>query len=154
MPTFDYKFTVNAPLSAVANFHSDTRVLKRLTPPPLYMQIHQFDPLQEGAQAHFTMWVGPIPLKWHAHHHDFDPLHGFTDTQVDGPMAKWVHTHRFDAINHNQTVVHEHIEFEHPRGPRGLFTRLLFNPPGLYLLFTYRQLVTRWYTRHAQPKIA
>jgi hypothetical protein len=28
MPVFDYKFTVNAPLTAVSNFHHDTRILK------------------------------------------------------------------------------------------------------------------------------
>jgi ligand-binding SRPBCC domain-containing protein len=46
MSTFDYKFTVNAPVTAVSNFHHDTRILKKLSPPPIFVQIHRFEPLR------------------------------------------------------------------------------------------------------------
>ena len=42
---FDFQFTVEAPLQAVATFHSDTRALKDLTPPPIITQIHRVEPL-------------------------------------------------------------------------------------------------------------
>ena len=44
MPTFDYEFTVNAPQSAVADFHYSSNV-KTLTPFPIISQLHYHDPL-------------------------------------------------------------------------------------------------------------
>lgn len=142
MPTFNYSFTVAAPRPAVTAFHHDTRVLKRLSPPPLFVQLHRFEPLAENAEASFTMWFGPIPLRWRAVHTDVGPG-GFTDTQLSGPLARWQHRHRFTALDDRRTQVDEEIRYEHAPGPRGLFTRLFFNRPALTLLFTYRQLVTR-----------
>ena len=142
MPTFDYTFTVNAPVEAVSAFHHDTSVLKKLSPPPIFIQLHRFDPMGEGAIAQFTMWLGPIPLRWQAIHSDVS-INGFTDTQQRGPLQSWQHTHRFIADGPDRTTVHEHIEYEHTSGLRGLFTRLLFAKPGLYFLFTYRRLVTQ-----------
>lgn len=142
MPTFDYRFTVNAPLTAVSAFHHDTRVLKTLTPPPVFVQVHKFEPLGEGSQAEFTMWFGPIPLRWQAVHSDVS-VNGFTDTQVSGPLQSWRHTHRFTAVTPNITEIHEHIEYTYPPGLRGLFSRLFFNKAGLTFLFTARKLITR-----------
>jgi ligand-binding SRPBCC domain-containing protein len=142
MPTFDYSFTVDAPLTAVSAFHHDTRVLKMLTPPPIFVQVHQFEPLGEGSRAEFTMWFGPFPVRWVAIHSDVSQ-NGFTDTQQRGPLKSWQHTHRFTAVAPTVTRVHEHIEYEHDRGLRGLVSRLLFAKPGLYFLFTARKLITR-----------
>jgi ligand-binding SRPBCC domain-containing protein len=148
MPAFDYTFTVNAPLTAVSDFHRDTRILKKLTPPPIFVQIHQFEPLGEGSVAEFTMWFGPLPLRWQAVHSDVGP-HGFTDTQAQGPLRYWQHTHRFTAVSDSQTQIHEHIEYDYGYGLWGLFTHLLFNRPGLCALFTARKLLTRWHLRQA-----
>lgn len=88
MPVFDTSFTVPAPLQKVAEFHRDTRALKRLTPPPVFVQIHSMEPLAEGSRSVFTMWFGPLPLRWTAIHSNVDTMHGFTDTQEKGPAAK------------------------------------------------------------------
>jgi len=144
MPTFDYRFTVNAPLTKVAAFHHDTRVIKRLTPFPIILQIHRAELLAEGSISDFTLWFGPLPVHWVAVHTHVDPLHGFTDTQHQGPLKRWAHTHTFTTAGERQTQVHEHIEYEHYPGLKGLRSRLLFARPGLYLLFTYRKLITRW----------
>ena len=147
MPTFNYTFTVNAPITAVSDFHHDTSVLKKLTPPPIFAQIHQFEPLGEGSTAEFTLWFGPLPVRWLAIHSDVGPQ-GFTDTQAEGPLNYWQHTHRFTAVSDNVTQIHEHIEYEYSdNGWWGLLTRLLFNKPGLYGLFTARKWLTRWYLR-------
>lgn len=151
MPTFDFRFTVDAPVTAVSAFHHDTSVLKKLTPPPAYMQVHAFEPLGEGSLANFTMWIGPIPLHWQAVHSDVS-VNGFTDTQLEGPNQSWVHTHRFIPLPNGKTQVHEHIEFEYSSGLLGAFTRLLFNPLALRGLFTYRMLVTRWGVRKLLAK--
>ncbi len=142
MPVFEYDFTANASLDAVRRFHHETRALKRLTPPPVIVQIHRADPLGEGSVSHFTMWFGPLPINWVAVHSGVGPQ-GFTDTQVSGPMKFWQHTHRFTALDERHTRVDEHIEYEYPDGIRGILARLLFSPPALRLMFAYRAWVTR-----------
>ena len=146
MPTFDFQFTVNATLEAVAEFHCDTSALKRLTPPPTIVQLHKIEPLGEGSTSKFTLWVGPLPLRWTAVHRDVSS-NGFTDVLAEGPAQRWEHTHTFVAKSDTQTEVREHIEFEHKSGFWGVITRLLFAKPNLYFMFTYRKLVTQWCLR-------
>jgi ligand-binding SRPBCC domain-containing protein len=153
MATFDYRFELAAPLAAVRDFHHDTRVLKRLTPPPIFVQVHLFEPLAEGAVADLTMWFGPVPVRWQVTHHDVDG-HGFTDEQTEGPLASWRHTHRFVPVAPGRTQVHEHIEYRHRSGWQGVLTRLPFNHVALFFLFTYRRLVTAWALRDQAPSRA
>ena len=149
MPTFDYSFTVPASLSAVQAFHGDTSALKRLTPPPTIVQLHSIEPLAEGSVSTFTLWVGPLPLRWTAVHRNVTPR-GFTDVQASGPAARWEHTHTFTPLDADATRIDEHIEFEHKPGFRGVVTRLLFSRPNLLLMFTYRKFATRWHLRNSR----
>lgn len=142
MPVFDFKFNVRAPVTAVSEFHFEPGILNTLTPPLLIMQIHKFEPLSEGSVAEFTMWMGPVPVRWKAVHSEVSAS-GFTDTQTEGPMKSWAHTHRFSAVNETCTEVHEHIEFEHFGGLKGLWSRLLFPKPALFLLFHVRRWITQ-----------
>lgn len=142
MPVFDFRFSVSASLEAVRDYHRDTSALKRLTPPPTIVQLHEIEPLAEGSKSRFTLWVGPLPLHWTAVHRDVSD-EGFTDVQTEGPAKKWEHTHRFRALAANATEVHEHIEFEHKSGFWGMVTRVLFARPNLYAMFTYRKIRTR-----------
>ncbi len=142
MPIFDYRFRVSAPVEAVSAFHFQTGILKALTPPLMIMQVHRFDPLADGSVGEFTMWMGPVPVRWVALHSNVSAT-GFTDTQTSGPMKFWQHTHRFNAISPTETEVHEHIEYEHHSGLRGLWSRMLFPRPALIALFTWRAFVTR-----------
>jgi ligand-binding SRPBCC domain-containing protein len=143
MHTFTYAFTVRAPLTAVAEFHRDARALRRLTPPPILVQLHRVEPLAEGSVSEFTLWFGPLPIRWTAHHSQVGLLHGFTDTQVCGPVKSWQHTHRFTAVDDHTTQVTEHIDYEHFTGLRGWLSRLLFSGPALRFMFAYRAWITR-----------
>ena len=142
MKVFDFRFTVDAPLQAVSAFHHEPGILKTLTPPFMIMQVHRFDPLAEGSIGEFTMWMGPVPVRWKAVHSNVSET-GFTDTQAEGPMKSWVHTHTFHAVDECTTEVHEHIEYEHHVGLKGVWSRLLFPKSGLLALFTIRKMITR-----------
>ncbi len=146
MPVFDFSFTVDAPLSAVRDFHSDTSALKRLTPPPTFVRLMSIEPLAEGSVSKFVLWVGPLPLRWTAVHRDVSDR-GFTDVQAAGPAAAWAHTHTFTPLSDSRTRIDEHIEYEHKTGAWGIVTRLLFSKPNLWLMFSYRRFVTRWFLR-------
>lgn len=142
MPVFDYQFTVNAPIDAVRAFHHDTSALKTLTPPPTIVQLHKIEPLGEGSVSTFTLWVGPLPLRWKAVHRDVTE-NGFTDVQAEGPAKKWEHTHTFTSLDDNTTQLNEHVEYEHKSGFWGLVTRLLFAKPNLLVMFAYRKWATQ-----------
>ena len=151
MPVFDFSFTVAAPLQVVRDFHHDTSALKRLTPPPTIVQLHEIEPLEEGSISKFTLWVGPLPLRWTAEHRDVTE-HGFTDVQTAGPAKRWEHTHTFTPLSDQCTQIKEHIEFNHKSGFWGIVTRILFARPNLYLMFTYRKWMTRWHLRKATER--
>lgn len=142
MPVFDHRFEVNASVQAVSDFHYQPGILKKLTPPPTIMQVHQFEPLAEGSIAEFTLWMGPLPVYWKAEHSGVSST-SFIDRQVAGPMKSWVHTHTFNPLEDDRTEVHDHIEFEHYGGLRGVRSRLLFPRPALKTLFAYRAFATR-----------
>ncbi|MBP7228677.1 MAG: hypothetical protein KA988_06155 [Longilinea sp.] len=142
MPTFDFAFTVPASLNAVSALHHNPSVLRALTPPPLIATFQHIEPLAEGSQVRFTLWLGPIPIRWQARHHKVS-LQGFADEQINGPLQAWQHTHTFQPLDETHTTIHEHIEYQHKPGWRGWLTRLLFSPPGLHFLFRYRAWVTR-----------
>ena len=141
--TIEHTFTLAAPLAAVAAFHHDTRVLPRLTPPPVRVRLGRVEPLAEGSVSEFTLWFGPLPVRWRAVHSAVDPRHGFTDTQAAGPMRVWRHTHRFEAIGDAATRVTEHLTYAHPGGWRGLATRVAFGRLALWALLRYRAWVMR-----------
>lgn len=152
MDVFQHRFRVRAPLDVVSAFHQDARALKRLTPPPMLVRLHRFGGMEEGMIADFTLWLGPIPIRWTARHEDVRP-DGFVDVQVAGPMARWRHQHRFVAVAPGETEVHDRIEYAHRSGPQGMLTRMLFSKPALQGLFAYRTLATRRGARHLAKKV-
>ena len=142
MQVFTYSFKVDASLKAVSAFHLDTRALVKLNPPFVFVQFHRVDPMADGSISEFTLWMGPIPIRWRAVHSNVSP-NGFTDTQDDGPMAFWQHTHSFEAIDENRTRIDERIKYKFHPGWRGMLSRVLFGRLGLMSLFTYRKWATR-----------
>lgn len=141
MKQFKHRIRVKAPLSAVAAFHRDSRALKQLTPPPVFVQMHRVEPLAENSVADFTMWMGPIPVRWVAVHTEVDPLRGFTDHQVSGPFAHWVHRHTFEPYDAATTDVIDEIQADYGKGLSGLLSRFMWL--NLPIMFAYRGLVTR-----------
>lgn len=143
MKKFKHRFRVAAPLEEVAAFHRDARTLKALTPFPLWVQIHEVEPLAENSRAHFTIWLGPIPLHWEAVHTNVNNR-GFTDTQAKGPYQYWVHNHQFISINPETTEVIDEVNAIYGKGLFwGLITRLMWL--GMPILFGFRG----WRTRKA-----
>jgi ligand-binding SRPBCC domain-containing protein len=143
MPVFSDRFRVNAPLEAVAAFHSSTAALRKLSPPPIMVQLRHIEPLAEGSVSEFTLWFGPLPLRWRAVHSQVHAASGFCDTQVQGPMAAWRHVHAWEALPNGGVELRERVEYSHHPGWRGVLTRILFAPPLLAFLFAYRRFIIR-----------
>lgn len=142
MRTYSHQFHVNAPLESVVEFHRETRALKKLTPPPLFVSFKKVEPLAEGSVADFTMWFGPIPIHWVAKHSDVEPEKGFTDQQVEGPFEAWVHRHSFQPIEESKTMIIDRVQAEPSNHPFwGLISRFMWI--SMPILFTYRAWRTR-----------
>ncbi len=142
MKQYTQKFTVRAPLERVAEFHSDPHSLKLLTPPPLIIAFNDLPSTSEGGTIDFTMWLGPIPVRWVSLISNLDPMHGFTDSQVEGPFDHWLHRHTFKESDEHTTVVIDEIQAQF--GSR--FTNKLiswFMWINLPILFAYRKWRTR-----------
>lgn len=143
MEQYEHRFIVNAPLTAVSEFHRDSRALRLLTPPPVWVQFHNVEPLAEGSVADFTMWLGPLPVRWTAVHSQVTP-HGFSDSQKRGPFKRWTHRHSFRELGDGRTEVVDEIEAE----PGNLISRFMWLT--LPILFAYRGWRTRWALRRGR----
>ena len=60
------------------------------------------DHLADGNEMAFTLWLGPLPVRWNARVENFSPT-GFDDIQTGGPFETWKHAHRFEALAKNNT---------------------------------------------------
>ena len=89
----------------------------------------------------FTLWLGPLPIRWTARIEDVTPA-GFVDRQIRGPFQEWAHRHTFEPVDETTTEVVDTIEFslkKHPLwGLVGLGMWL-----SLPLLFAFRGWKTR-----------
>lgn len=152
MESFDWITRVSAGVPAVAKFHALPETIRRLTPPVIPMTQHRLEPLAEGSISEFTLWFGPLPVRWTALHVDVDSRSGFTDVQTAGPFDHWVHVHRYEPDPAGGTRIVERIDYRHASGWRGLITHTFFSRPMLYLLFTYRSWVFRRALREPRSK--
>ena len=62
---YNHRFEVRAPLAAVRDFHNQSASMGAITPPPVIVKVHQAPAiLGEGDKMDFTMWLGPLPIRW------------------------------------------------------------------------------------------
>ena len=147
MNIFRRSFRVSAPLDQVAKFHQDTRALRLLTPPPVIVQFHRLEPMGNDSIADFTLWVGPLPVRWVARHLQVNMPAGFVDTQERGPFDAWVHRHTFKALSESTTLVTDEVMAQPGKHPFwGLVSRMMWLQ--LPLMFAYRA----WQTRRGLEK--
>jgi ligand-binding SRPBCC domain-containing protein len=140
--TYRHAFRVRASLSEVACFHSAPSSMAVITPPPVVVRFQQAPAqMSEGEEIRFTLWMGPLPVRWTARIEALSPT-GFTDRQVRGPFRTWVHRHTFLPLDENVTEVRDEVTVALRRhllwGPVGLLMQL-----SLPLLFAYRGWKTR-----------
>ncbi len=150
---YTHRFRVNAPLDQVRDFHSRSASMGAITPPPVIVQVHHApERLAENDQMDFTMWLGPLPIRWLARIEDVTDA-GFVDRQLSGPFAEWVHRHTFVAIDAQTTEVHDEINAKPADGLVGklLGLGMWANMP---VLFAYRQWKTRRILGRVQPMVA
>ena len=139
---YRHRFRVRASLARVAEFHSYAASMPAITPPPIVVKVQHAPPvLADGEEMDFTMWLGPLPVRWLARIEAVSPT-GFSDCQQRGPFAEWVHRHTFVATADQSTDVIDEISLRLRPHPLwwliGLGMRL-----GLPILFAFRTWKTK-----------
>lgn len=139
---YRHHFTVRAPLARVRDFHSRAASMPAITPPPLRVRLHHApDVLDEGDEMAFSLGLGPIAIDWTARIEAVSSS-GFTDRQLAGPFAEWVHRHTFHALDDQTTEVVDEIALRLGRHPVWWLIGLGMWA-GLPFLFAYRARATR-----------
>lgn len=139
---FQHEFIIKAPIQMVVDFHKKSASMGDITPPPIRV-IFQCAPeeLAEGDEIEFTLWMGPVPVRWLARIEEASPA-GFTDRQLSGPFREWVHRHTFIQMSENRTKIVDQVQARldsHPfTGISGMLMWL-----GMPILFSYRAWKTR-----------
>lgn len=144
---FEHRSVINTTIEQMVAFHQHPKAFQRLTPPPVFIQVQRnaLNGLTDG-EVEFTMWMGPVPVRWLARHEPGPTETSFIDRQMKGPLKSWEHQHIFKPVEGGVELL-DHITLEHQSGWKGLLTRLTFDGFPLRMLFIYRHWRTRIGTR-------
>ena len=121
---FSKRSEIHASARDVFAWHQSPDALKKLIPPWEKVTVEQPPAsLGDGALAVLVLHIGPMKLRWVARHRDFidrgDEGGEFTDEQVSGPFAAWIHRHIVRATGPASCVLEDRIDYAVPLGRLG-----------------------------------
>lgn len=133
---------VPRPRAEVFPFFADAANLERLTPPFLGFRILTPAPIEmrAGTTIDYRIKLQGIPLRWRTLIEQFEPDDRFVDVQLEGPYARWRHTHTFRDVA-GGTEVGDRVEYQLPLGPLGRLAHAVFVHRQLRTIFEYRERV-------------
>jgi len=138
MPVFASSQQVRRPIAAVFEFFRDPTNLVKLSPPELHMELVKAPALIElGSRIELKGRRWGIPQRMVSEITAFEEPILFTDTQREGPLRKWIHTHRFESVA-GGTTISDRIEYEPPGGMLGLLVTAGWVERDLKWIFEYR----------------
>jgi ligand-binding SRPBCC domain-containing protein len=131
---------INRPVQEVFGFFASAANLGLVTPPSMGFRFREDPPqqLSAGVVIRYRVHLGGIPIDWDTRIIEWDPPHRFADIQERGPYSQWTHTHTFDAIDENRTLMRDRVVYGVPLGPLGEVARGLFVGAELDRIFDYR----------------
>ena len=126
-------------------FHEREDALKLLSPPfPPVRLVRKQGGIETGSRVELK--IGPFA--WTALHTAFEKNRFFEDQQIEGPFARWIHRHEFEAVG-NATRLTDRIDYQLPGGRlvNALFGWTMW--PGLHQMFRHRHRMTKLYCEKA-----
>ncbi len=119
-------------------FFADARNLNRIT--PAWLNFHILNPdvkLQKGLRIEYALkWRG-FPLRWISEITEWNPPHGFIDTQIHGPYKTWIHKHMFVRENSDTRIIDE-VHYSVPGSFLEPLIHKFFVGPDVKRIFEYR----------------
>lgn len=131
-------------LGATFDFFSDAFNLEKITPEFLRFKILTPRPLEmkAGTIIEYSLSLFGIPFHWKTLIEKWEPGVQFVDRQLKGPYALWVHTHTFESIGSERTLMRDRVEYQIPMGIFGEIAHTMFVKETLRKIFDYRAAVT------------
>lgn len=141
---FVHRSRIAAPAEVVFRWHARPGALERLLPPWQRVAILERSwGIADGASVVLRVHVGPVPVRWRAVHRDHVEGRQFRDEQLEGPFARWSHTHRMEPDGPRACVLEDRVEYALPGGRLGRWLGGGAARAALRRLFAYRHAVTR-----------
>ncbi len=134
---------VDVPAGEVFRWHARPGALERLTAPWAPVEVvERTGGIEDGARVALRVPLGPTGMRWVAEHRDSVAGRQFRDVQIEGPFARWEHTHRFEADGPHACLLEDRIEYVLPLGGVGALIGGPFIRTMLERLFAYRHRIT------------
>lgn len=150
MTTQTFRKELPVPQADLFAWHSRPGAFERLAPPWQSISIVHPAPLEEGSRVRLSLRKGPFRFAWTADHREVRPDDGFVDVQTEGPFARWIHRHDFEATDRG-SVLSDSIDYALPGGPVGALLAGATVRRDLSSTFAYRQETTaRDLARHRE----
>jgi len=159
MPVFEKQSRIEVPVKELFNWHNRPLAFERLTPPWEKIKVvEQKGGIQDGGRVVLEMKQGPFRRRWVAVHGDYVEGSQFVDEQVQGPFAKWVHTHQMLPDTDATSLLKDHIEYRAPLGFLGSLVAGGYIRKKLEKTFSFRHARTqndlkRYHPYAAQPPL-
>jgi ligand-binding SRPBCC domain-containing protein len=133
--------SLDIPLERAFAFFADAANLATVTPPWLRFNVLTPSPIemQPGTLIDYRLRVRGIPLRWRTQIVTWEPPHRFVDVQLQGPYARWEHTHSFQADGREAVVITDRVVYGLPLGLLGSLAHSMFVRRDLEQLFDYRR---------------
>lgn len=125
-------------------FFGDAFNLELITPPFLKFRILTPPPIAmaAGTIIEYQLSLYGIPFKWRTLIESWELGFRFVDTQINGPYALWHHTHTFEEVGPEETLMKDIVRYRLPLGPMGIVAREFFVAAQLKGIFDYRAEAT------------
>ncbi len=134
---------MHVPARALWTFHTRPGGFARLC--PTWQSVRVESAIGDFANLRVTLAIqqGPLTLRWIAQHEHYVDGVSFTDRQIKGPFAHWVHTHTVRPITDSTSELTDHIEYRLPMGPLGALIGGKKIERDLRRMFAFRHERTR-----------
>ena len=121
-------------------FFADARNLEAITPPLLrFSVITPGDiPMGVGTFIQYRLRIRGVPIHWNTLIQEWVPNVRFVDVQVKGPYKLWHHTHTFEALDGDRTLMRDTVRYAVGFGPIGDLATKLMVARDVAAIFDFR----------------
>lgn len=122
-------------------FFADAFNLEALTPPLLRFRVITPAPIEmrAGTLIQYRLRLRGVPVGWKTLIQEWSPSHRFVDTQLSGPYALWHHTHTFDPLPGERTLMTDVVRYAIGFGPLGEVAHRALVRRDVEAIFDYRR---------------